>query len=108
MNRRNFFQRVASGLFVAAAPTLFLPKLIKPQWKALPDPACVWPTANRELALAIERTCGIEAERMMAFLEFSGRSLFFADQIIDPVNQSIAQPNLDGLTPVENLSLHKL
>lgn len=33
MNRRNFFTRLASGLFVASAPTLFLPKIVKPGWR---------------------------------------------------------------------------
>jgi hypothetical protein len=32
MNRRYFFEKLASGLIAASAPTLFLPKLIKPQW----------------------------------------------------------------------------
>lgn len=36
MNRRYFFKQLASGLVAAAAPALFLPKLIKPQWKAPP------------------------------------------------------------------------
>ena len=36
MNSRDFFTRLASGLFVSAAPGPFLPKLIKPAWKALP------------------------------------------------------------------------
>lgn len=33
MNRRHFFTRLASGLLVAAAPDLFIPKLIAPRWK---------------------------------------------------------------------------
>ncbi len=33
MNRRYFFRTLASGLAIAAAPDLFLPKLIKPVWK---------------------------------------------------------------------------
>lgn len=33
MNRRNFFRSLASGLIVAAAPQIFLPKLVKPVWK---------------------------------------------------------------------------
>jgi len=33
MDRRRFFSQLASGLLVAAAPQLFLPKLIKPAWK---------------------------------------------------------------------------
>lgn len=31
-NRRRFFTQLASGLIVAAAPSLFLPKIIKPAW----------------------------------------------------------------------------
>jgi hypothetical protein len=34
MKRRYFFQQLASGLIAAAAPALFLPKLVKPQWRA--------------------------------------------------------------------------
>lgn len=33
MNRRHFFHQLASGLIAASAPSLFLPKLIKPAWK---------------------------------------------------------------------------
>lgn len=33
MNRRHFFQKLASGILVAAAPNLFIPKLIAPRWK---------------------------------------------------------------------------
>jgi hypothetical protein len=33
MNRRYFFQALASGLVAASSPGLFLPKLIKPAWK---------------------------------------------------------------------------
>ena len=33
MDRRYFFKQLASGLIAAVAPTLFLPKLVKPQWK---------------------------------------------------------------------------
>lgn len=36
MNRRSFFQQLASGLVVGAAPSLFVPKLIKPVWKRTP------------------------------------------------------------------------
>ncbi len=36
MNRRYFFRTLASGLAIAAAPDLFLPKLIKPVWKPAP------------------------------------------------------------------------
>lgn len=36
MNRRYFFQQLASGLIAAAAPALFIPKLIKPGWKSVP------------------------------------------------------------------------
>jgi len=32
MNRRTFFQDLASGLFVAAAPTIFIPKLSHNLW----------------------------------------------------------------------------
>lgn len=34
MNRRYFFKQLASGLVAATAPGLFLPKAIKPEWKA--------------------------------------------------------------------------
>lgn len=38
MNRRHFFRQLASGLVTVSAPSLFLPKLIKPAWRALiPD-----------------------------------------------------------------------
>jgi hypothetical protein len=33
MNRRYFFQQLASGLIAATAPMLFLPKIIRPGWK---------------------------------------------------------------------------
>lgn len=33
MDRRSFFQQLASGLVVLAAPRLFIPRLIKPAWK---------------------------------------------------------------------------
>lgn len=33
MNRRKFFKQLASGLLVASAPSIFVPKLIKPVWK---------------------------------------------------------------------------
>ena len=33
MDRRHFFKHLASGLVVAAAPELFLPKLVKPSWR---------------------------------------------------------------------------
>lgn len=36
MNRRYFFSQLASGLIAAAAPALFLPKLIKPTWSTVP------------------------------------------------------------------------
>ena len=43
MNRRFFFRQLASGLVAAAAPSLFLPKLIKPRWKRGPAFAkCQW------------------------------------------------------------------
>jgi len=32
-NRRYFLRTLASGLVAAAAPSLFLPKLVKPGWK---------------------------------------------------------------------------
>lgn len=35
MNRRGFFEQLASGLLVAAAPTIFVPKLISPVWKPM-------------------------------------------------------------------------
>ena len=38
MNRRNFFTQLASGIVVAAAPAVFLPKLIKPAWKVPKNP----------------------------------------------------------------------
>jgi hypothetical protein len=37
MQRRQFFRQLASGLIVASAPALFLPKIVKPKWKALAD-----------------------------------------------------------------------
>jgi len=37
-SRRYFFRQLASGLVAAAAPGLFLPKLIKPGWKVRPQP----------------------------------------------------------------------
>lgn len=42
MNRRYFFRQLASGLVAAAAPSLFLPKLIKPGWKARPKFQYCW------------------------------------------------------------------
>lgn len=33
MNRRLFFQQLASGLIVSAAPTIFVPKPFKTVWK---------------------------------------------------------------------------
>ena len=33
-SRRYFFRQLASGLVAASSPGLFLPKLIKPGWKA--------------------------------------------------------------------------
>jgi hypothetical protein len=33
MNRRYFFNQLAGSLLAVAAPTLFLPKIIKPEWK---------------------------------------------------------------------------
>ena len=35
INRRSFFNRLASGILVATSAELFLPKLIKPVWKPL-------------------------------------------------------------------------
>ncbi len=36
MDRRYFLSKLASGLVAAAAPGLFIPKLIKPQWSKVP------------------------------------------------------------------------
>lgn len=37
MNRRYFFHQLASGLIAASVPSLFLPKLVRPRWKARPE-----------------------------------------------------------------------
>ena len=34
-NRRHFFRQLSSGLVVAAAPQVFMPKLTKPTWPKL-------------------------------------------------------------------------
>jgi hypothetical protein len=41
-SRRYFFRQLASGLAVAVAPDLFLPKLIKPVWKRPTDTRWPW------------------------------------------------------------------
>lgn len=38
MNRRYFFKALSSGLVAATSAELFLPKLVKPSWKALRQP----------------------------------------------------------------------
>ncbi len=35
MNRRNFFRDLVSGLVITSSPQIFIPKLIKPRWKAV-------------------------------------------------------------------------
>lgn len=49
MNRRYFFKGLASGLVAACSPGLFLPKIIKPVWRAprleqgeALDPVAAW------------------------------------------------------------------
>lgn len=56
MNRRYFFQQLASGLVAAAAPTLFLPRLVKPKWKALREPyqALSWSVYFIDLPMQID------------------------------------------------------
>jgi len=49
MNRRSFFTQLASGLVVASAPSIWVPKLIKPKWKLTKDIVYVQPLASVEL-----------------------------------------------------------
>lgn len=57
-SRRTFFKQLATGLFVASSPGLFLPKLVKPSWKT-PSHVC-WGLQRAEFGwFEIPAPCGV-------------------------------------------------
>lgn len=102
MTRRHFFKSLASGLFVASAPTLFLPKLVKPAWKQPRKWApCGFkaydiPLPAQTTFEVIERIdeCGMVVG--FAILEMPDESMVFERSILRHIEQNATQTVTDS------------